>query len=358
LGFEGTAFMKPPVSRSLVAALFASLLVGVPACAASPASTEPKSPTASLATVDQVESELIRRINAKDGKGIVALYGASMLKTFPEEKTGPFFAGILDDVGRIRSSERLPGPDGAHVGLYRLTAERAVLTLELHVGSDGKVTGLKIRPASNQGSEPPVARSSIPLALPFRGQWSVFWGGDRPDDNPHVAYQGQRRAADLDVLGPDGAMYRGDGKRNEDYYAYGQDVLAVADGTVITAIDGVPDNTPGSMNPLSALGNVVIIQHTDSLYSAYAHLQPGTLRIKVGEKIKQGVVLGHCGNSGNSSQPHLHLQLQDGPLIEKSWGVEPVFKDVRLVRKGKSATVAEYTFLKGDLIGEPPNSQR
>ncbi len=366
--FEGAEYlMEPPVSRSLAAAIFTSLLLGMLSCAAAPAGSEPKSPSAEARSqtgssaakaappagppsgVDQVESELIRRINAKDGRGIVALYGPSMLKAFPKEKTGPFFAGILDDVGRIVSSERLAGSDGAREGLYRLTAERGALMLELHVDGDGKVTGLAVHDAS----EPPVARSSIPLALPFRGQWLVFWGGDRPDVNIHVTHRGQRRAADLDAVGTGGATHRGNGKKNEDYYAYGQDVLAVADGTIITAIDGVPDNTPGSMNALAVFGNVVIIRHTDSLYSAYAHLQPGKLRVKVGEKVKQGAVLGLCGNSGNSSQPHLHLQLQDGPLLEKSWGVDPVFKDVALVRNGKSIKMAEYTFLKGDLIGDP-----
>ncbi len=349
--------MEPSVSRSLVAAMFVGL--GALSCAAAPPGTASKSPSAEArphedsSRVDQVESELIRRINAKDGRGIVALYGSSMLKALPEDKTGPFFAKILDDVGRIVSSQKLPGPDEAGAGLYRLAAERGALLLELYVDGDGKVTGLTVRHASNDGSDPPVAKSGIPLALPFRGQWLVFWGGDRPELNRHVTYPSQRRAADLVFVGPDGAMHRGDGKKNEDYYAYGQDVLAVADGTVITAIDGVPDNTPGSLNRLAVFGNVVIIHHTNSLYSAYAHLQPGKVRVKVGETVKQGAVLGLCGNSGNSSQPHLHLQLQDGPLIEKSWGVEPVFKDVAVVRNGKSLKMAEYTFLKGDVVGEP-----
>jgi murein DD-endopeptidase MepM/ murein hydrolase activator NlpD len=230
--------------------------------------------------VDQVEAELIRRINAKDGKGIVALYSSSMAKFMPEEKAGPFFARIVDEVGTISSSEKIPGSDGPGAANYLLKAERAALKLTLHVDSEGKITGLLVRPARDQAAEPPIARSTLPLALPFRGQWLVFWGGDRPEVNRHIGFQGQRRAADLDAVGPDGAVRRGDGKKNEDYYAYGQEILAVADGTVVTAIDGVPDNTPGSLNPLFALGNVVVLQHTDSLFSTYAHLQPGKIRVQ------------------------------------------------------------------------------
>ncbi|MBC7061441.1 M23 family metallopeptidase, partial [Salmonella enterica subsp. enterica serovar Enteritidis] len=97
----------------------------------------------------------------------------------------------------------------------------------------------------------------------------------------------------------------------------------------------------------------VILQHADNVYSAYAHLQPGKLRVRTGAKVKKGAVLGLCGNTGNSSEPHLHFQLQDGPRLESSWGIEPVFKDVAIVRDGKPMKVAEYTWLKGDLVGEP-----
>ena len=82
--------------------------------------------------------------------------------------------------------------------------------------------------------------------------------------------------------------HHGKGTRNEDYYAYGQDVLAAADGTVVAMTDGVPDNVPGSMNEFLVFGNLVILQHTDKLFSTYAHLRRGTLRVKVGDKVSEG----------------------------------------------------------------------
>ncbi|MCK6533151.1 MAG: M23 family metallopeptidase [Polyangiaceae bacterium] len=68
--------------------------------------------------------------------------------------------------------------------------------------------------------------------------------------------------------------------------------------------------------------------------------------------MKRGAVLGSCGNSGNSSEPHLHFQLQVGPLFEKSWGIEPIFQDVPVSRDGKSEVMKEYTWLKGDRVGK------
>jgi murein DD-endopeptidase MepM/ murein hydrolase activator NlpD len=167
-----------------------------------------------------------------------------------------------------------------------------------------------------------------------------------------VGHHSQRRAADLLIEGPDGKTYRSDGRRNEDYFAYGTDVLAVADGTVTGVVDGVAENVPGTENPAAIAGNFVTIRHSDYLYSVYAHLQPGKMRVHVGEHVLAHAVIGICGNSGNSSQPHLHFQLQDGPSLEESWGVEAVFADVPVTRQGRFEVVPKYTFHRGDRVGE------
>jgi murein DD-endopeptidase MepM/ murein hydrolase activator NlpD len=106
------------------------------------------------------------------------------------------------------------------------------------------------------------------------------------------------------------------------------------------------------MNPSFGPGNVVIVKHSDHVFSLYAHLQPGKFRVKRGAAVKKGNVLGLCGNSGNASEPHLHFQLQDGVDQSKGLPIEPVFKNVQVVRDGRTARVAEYTFLKGDLVGD------
>lgn len=304
-------------------------------------------------TVDEVAAELLRLANANDAAGVVALFGGPMREVLPLEKAGPWLRSIVEAKGPLKNAVREPGRGGERSGVFRFDAERGAWRVELSVDGAGKVLGLKF--TAPPPPDPEVKKSTLPLGLPFRGQWLVFWGGASLEVNQHVTHKSQRRAADLVVVDEAGKTHRGDGKKNADYYAYGQEVVAVADGTVITAVDGVADNEPGAMNAYMAPGNMIIVRHDDALYSVYAHLVPGKLRVKVGAKVKRGTVLGLCGNSGNSSEAHLHFQLQDGPLFEKSYGVEPVFQGVSVTRDGVAEKRAEYTWLKGDRVGEAPS---
>jgi murein DD-endopeptidase MepM/ murein hydrolase activator NlpD len=215
----------------------------------------------------------------------------------------------------------------------------------------GAISGMLVKPV--EGAGPPVAKSQIPLGLPFRGTWSVVWGGDTPALNHHVDSPSQRRAADLVVVDDAGATHKGDGRDNRDYFAYGKEVIAVADGVVVTAVDGVPDNQPGEMNTMFVPGNLIVIEHAGGVWSAYAHLVPGSLAVKVGAKVRRGQLLGRCGNSGNSSEPHLHFQVEDGPRFEKSWGIEPVFAAVEVTRDGVRERPETYTWRKGDQVHAP-----
>jgi hypothetical protein len=300
-------------------------------------------------SIVEVAGEVVRRINERDGAGIHSLYGDRMRARFSEEGTSRFVSAVADSVGRIVASDA-DAADGSDRASYHLRGERSEAHMELAVDPQGRITLLRITPVR---AEPPVTRSTIPLVLPFRGQWFVDWGGDTPADNHHVGHGSQRRAADLVIHGADGRTHRADGKNNDDYLAYGADVLAVADGTVTAVVDGVAENVPGVMNRDAVLGNYVTIQHADSLYSLYAHLQPGKMRVRLGASVKTGAVIGACGNSGNSSEPHLHFQLEDGPRAEDSWGVEAVFAGVRVTRDGRSETMPQYAFRKADVVGEP-----
>jgi murein DD-endopeptidase MepM/ murein hydrolase activator NlpD len=304
-------------------------------------------------TLDAVAADLLRLINAEDGQAVVAMFDDTMRRLFPVEKTGPFIADLIDKKGKIQKLDREDvGNDERHA-VYRFHAERGDWRVEVHLDDEARITGLKVTgiKASTQQADPEVARSTIELALPFRGQWTVHWGGDTLELNHHLKAPSQRRAADLVVVGSTGKTYRGEGKSNSDYYAYGLDILAVADGEVVTVVDGIAENLPGELNSYFVPGNVVVVKHGDRLYSVYAHLQPGKARVKAGTLVKKGTVLGSCGNSGNSSEPHLHFQLQDAPQLEKSWGVEAVFRDVMVVRGGKSEKMTSYSFLKGDQVG-------
>jgi murein DD-endopeptidase MepM/ murein hydrolase activator NlpD len=135
------------------------------------------------------------------------------------------------------------------------------------------------------------------------------------DGGAHIA---QRFAIDWVQIGPSGATFTGDQKANASYRAHGANVLAVADATVAAVKDGIPENIPGPASravPITAEtigGNYIVLDLGGGRFAFYAHLQPGSLRVKVGDRVTRGQVIGLVGNSGNSTEPHLHFHVSDG----------------------------------------------
>jgi len=318
-----------------------------PAPAPCPAPSQAAKPA--LAGVDAVSAKVVEHFNAGNPQAIFELFDPRMREAVPLDKAKAVREQLFAAKGKILGLEKLSQGSSERTGLYAARAERGEWRLSVSIDSEGRIAGLFFKEPPPPA--PPVAKSSAPLGLPFKGQWLVAWGGDRIELNQHLDHPSQRRAADLLVADDAGKTHRGEGKKNEDYLAWGKEILAVADGEVLTVIDGVPENVPGEMNRYVAPGNAVLLKHAEGLFSFYAHLVPGKIRVRVGQKVKRGGVLGLCGNSGNSSEAHLHFQLQDGPLFEKSWGIEPLFQDVPVNRAGKSEVMKEYTWLKGDRVG-------
>ncbi len=172
-----------------------------------------------------------------------------------------------------------------------------------------------------------VARNSLVIGAPLSGDHWVAANGPSntsghrraliPIDG-HAAIA-QRFAIDWVQVGKDGQTYRGDPKDNKNYYAFGHDALAVADGVVAAVLDGIPNNVPGidsRAQPITLAnvgGNYVQLDVGGGMYAFYAHLQPGSLRVKVGDKVRRGQVLGLVGNTGNSTEPHLHFHVSNSP---------------------------------------------
>ena len=130
----------------------------------------------------------------------------------------------------------------------------------------------------------------------------------------HIA---QRFAIDWVQLREDGQTSTGDKLKNENYRCYGAEALAVADGIVVAVKDGIPQNIPGASSRAVPItletvgGNHVILDLGQGRYAFYAHLQPGSLRVKPGDRVRRGQVLGLVGNSGNSTEPHLHFHISN-----------------------------------------------
>jgi murein DD-endopeptidase MepM/ murein hydrolase activator NlpD len=168
-----------------------------------------------------------------------------------------------------------------------------------------------------------VVQQPIPvLRPPLHGySWVAFNALGAADHRRSLnAFDGrelipQRFAIDWMRLGPDGALLHGDKSANGNFYDYGAEVLAVADGRVSDLKDGLPDNTGSTARSARAItlenvvGNYLILDLGQMRFAVYAHLQAGSLKVKVGDQVKAGQILALLGNSGNSDAPHLHFQL-------------------------------------------------
>jgi murein DD-endopeptidase MepM/ murein hydrolase activator NlpD len=133
------------------------------------------------------------------------------------------------------------------------------------------------------------------------------------------------------VVTQDGRTYSGDGQNLGDYYIYGKPVLAAADGTVLCVINDQPESKIGVMGKVkNAGGNQVIIQVAEKEFLFICHLQPGSIHVKPGDRILAGDVLGRVGNSGNSSEPHIHIHLQDSPKDHGGEGIPMYFHNYLL----------------------------
>jgi len=104
------------------------------------------------------------------------------------------------------------------------------------------------------------------------------------------------------------------------------------------------------MNPYILVGNCVVIQHRRDEYSVLAHLQCGSIVVKAGEKVALGRLVGKCGSSGNSAEPHLHYHLQDSAIFQDARGIKCRFTKVMVTTVGRSELRTDYSPVKGEII--------
>jgi murein DD-endopeptidase MepM/ murein hydrolase activator NlpD len=145
---------------------------------------------------------------------------------------------------------------------------------------------------------------------------------------------------DFTRMGPNGLPYRTDGKSPSDYWAYGEPVLAAADGVVAHVRNDIPDYGVGETPPREVLekdgdvfsGNLVVLDHGNGEYTLTCHMKAGTVPVAIGDKVTAGQLLGRVGNSGVSMYPHVHFNLMDGPRWLEAKGVPALFSDFEKIR--------------------------
>jgi len=292
--------------------------------------------------------------NDRNADSIRALFDDRMKLELQLPKLEQFLTGLFESVGKWTESGPVTIRDGT--AFIAAKFERGSLDVTLTLDGKGKIAGLLFRP--QRPVLPTPERNRVKLGLPFKDEWSVFWGGDTRALNYHVVDEAQRRAFDFLAVDSDGKSHRGDGTKNEDYLAWGREILAPADGVVAEAIDGVRDNEPGKLNPYAAIGNAVILVHAKEEVSLLAHFQRGSVRPKAGDRVRRGEVLGLCGNSGNSSEPHLHYHLMNASILSEATGIKVFFEKVTVTRDGATQVREDYSPVRGDRISPPAAAEK
>jgi hypothetical protein len=296
-----------------------------------------------------------RAATLREGRAVADLVRAGDADALWERFTPELAAEVTeDDVRQTLAETRATAAIGEALGesalpaaasrrLYRADLRWGARTLAFLLVLDARaqIAGIDLRPRGRLPRDPRAGyRLKARLTLPVTGEWWVFWGGPTERQNYHVVAPDQRHAYDL-LVWRSGATHRGMGAMNADYWAWGRPVVAPAAGVVVAAVDGVRDNRPQVEveNRAAPAGNHVILDLGGDEYALLAHLRRGSVRVRVGQRVGRGAPLGVCGNSGNSSEPHLHFHVQDrAALFGAARGLPVAFRsyvaDGRRIARG------------------------
>ncbi|MBU0486977.1 MAG: urea transporter [Bacteroidetes bacterium] len=196
------------------------------------------------------------------------------------------------------------------------------------------------------------ASGYLPVSLPFWGEWTV--GQAHNGELTHK--DAFRHAWDFVIADDKGKTFMEPGMRREDFYCYQKPVLASADGYIEDIHSEIPDNNIGDVNTRENWGNSIVIRHGKFLYSQVSHLKPGSITVQKGDYVRKGDLLGYCGNSGRSPEPHLHFQIQATPLIGSQTIDYPLGNYI--LREEEAFTLREFSKpIKGQWISEIENNK-
>ena len=257
-----------------------------------------------------------------------------------------------------------------------LETGEALVVMQQPFAWKGTRDEIRVSARGLRGVEPVAGRGTIRLdattsqttfRFPLRsGTWLVAAGASF--HTTHRWAVPEEFALDIIRLGPDLKSHSGTGEAHTDFHAYGAEVVAAADGTVIEVITGGQEGPPMLRRPDETMevyygrvgvqqaenmagglpgiiGEGVIIDHGNSEYSVYAHLIPGSAAVRKGQTVKAGDTIGRLGSSGNSTEAHLHFQVCDAPSALSCAGIVPTFVDLEIAN-----TDGPRPLQSGDLV--------
>jgi len=330
--------------------LFPALLL------AQTAATAPKkqspAPTASagnymvMSTAAQARArQLFGYFESGQSAQLFAAFSAPMKKNETPAKVATMVKDVAEHLGREQKmlgenfAPDLMSKNTVYARLSQFTKSKDPVFTVVMVDELGQISMIQPRvtpPAS--GNKYVDYKVKTKLELPFTGEWFVYQGGRSIYQNADAYRDAERYSMVFTVL-KDGQPYSGDGSKNEQFYCYGQPVVAPADGTVVMINDSYADNVPGRPEQILPAGNRVLISHGNQEYSLLMHLKQNSIKVKSGSKVKQGDIVAECGNSGNSPAPHLEYRLQNSKGVPYPWTLPPQF--VSYVADGKPVTEGE-----------------
>ncbi|MDZ4666872.1 MAG: M23 family metallopeptidase [bacterium] len=181
--------------------------------------------------------------------------------------------------------------------------------------------------------EPPLNETTI-LASPVKGTWYAMHAGGQKWVNYHGNYPPQNFAIDMVKIGESGQFFSNFGIDTSDFYSFGDSIFAPAYGVVLEAINGFPTQVVfKGEDTLNPAGNYIEIEVAANRFLFLAHLLNGSLQVQKGDTIKEGQFLAFSGNSGNTSFPHLHMHIQDKPILNDSLSLGRPFMFKNIERK-------------------------
>jgi murein DD-endopeptidase MepM/ murein hydrolase activator NlpD len=285
--------------------------------------------------------------NTKDYDALYEMTSSYMQEQINYEMLESVMIRYYEAYGNLNSYEFVEQKDDSalFIGIFDNGKQRIGMALN----EEDLLAGFRFLPTADSDKKASMERNKTPISLPFKGDWFVFWGGDTKAQNYHVISTAQKNAFDIVMLGSAGKTYKDRGKYNEDYYAFGQPLYAAADAVAFKVITGYEDNIPGQRDNVNILGNAIILKTANEEYLVYAHFKKGSIAIKQGDSVKRGQFLGNCGNSGNSSEAHIHFHIQDGPNMLTATGIKCYFDSVEVNGELKQ----EYSPVRLDKISAP-----
>jgi hypothetical protein len=249
--------------------------------------------------------------------------------------------GMLHIAGGVDGTTFPPGGSGYLFFDVQLDRSAAIPTSLLH--------HFTMNVVSSEGTTSVIEYDGVPVnvhakakavvvAPPLKGSGWVAGNGCCSPINAHrgatlsidgTARAPERFAIDFVQLGANGSLAQGDATKNESFGYYGDEIYSVAPGKVVATQDDQPTELPGALpagqTVQTAGGNYVVVDIGKGRYAFYAHMQPGSLKVKLGDAVKTGQVLGLLGNTGNTDSAHLHFHIMDGPSPLLSNGLPFVF---------------------------------